>query len=103
MSKIAVIGDRDSIPVFNALGVTVFATSDPREAARRIAAWAKEDYAVIFITEKLAEESRQVIDVYRNEMTPAIILIPDSGGSRGTGLADIKQSVERAVGMDILK
>ena len=39
---------------------------------------------------------------YKDELTPAIILIPGKEGSLGLGMANIKKSVERAVGADIL-
>lgn len=103
MSKIGVIGDRDSILVFGALGVTVFPTSDFREASRRIAAWAKEGYAVIFVTEQLAAQMEQVFDQYKNNPDVALIMIPNNGGSTGIGLENIKKSVEKAIGADILK
>ena len=35
-------------------------------------------------------------------LTPAIILIPGKSGSLGIGMANVKKSVERAVGADIL-
>ncbi|HOP10459.1 MAG TPA: V-type ATP synthase subunit F [Oscillospiraceae bacterium] len=101
--KIAVIGDRDSILAFNALGVTVFATSDEREASRKIAELEKEHYAIIFITEPLAEKLEPVFAAYRNQTTPALILIPNNAGSTGKGLAAVKASVERAIGTDIFK
>ena len=39
---------------------------------------------------------------YKDELTPAIILIPGKEGSLGIGAANIKKAVERAVGADIL-
>ena len=43
------------------------------------------------------------IDKYKSKAIPAVILIPGKNGSTGAGLANIKKSVERAVGADILK
>ncbi len=103
MSKIAVIGDRDSILAFHALGLEVCATSDPREAARQIAALAKSDTAIIFLTEQLAAQMQQTLAVYQNRETPAIITIPNNSGSTGQGLAALKACVESAIGTDILK
>lgn len=103
MGKIAVIGDRDSILAFNALGVTVFATSDPKEAAREIAALAKSDTTIIYITEKLAIQMEKTLEVYKNKMTPAIIMIPDNRGSDGAGIRELRSRVERAIGTDIFK
>lgn len=103
MSKIGVIGDRDTVLVFGALGVTVLATDDFREASRKIAAWVREGYAVIFVTEPLAAQMQQVFDQYKSNPDVALIIIPNNGGSTGVGLANIKKSVEKAIGADILK
>ena len=38
----------------------------------------------------------------KDELTPAVILIPGKDGSLGIGMANVKSAVERAVGADIL-
>lgn len=102
MYRVAVIGDKDSVLAFKALGVEVYTVIDGNEASEKIKDLAKEEVGVIFITEKLAQEIPSTIDKYRDQMTPAIILIPGNTGSMGIGLADINKSVEKAVGANIL-
>ncbi len=102
MYKIAVIGDKDSILGFKALGISVFPTADIREASRTIHRLAKDKYAVIFITEQLARELDETIKSYEDSLTPAIILIPNNRGTLGLGMKGVKSSVERAIGADIL-
>lgn len=102
MHRVAVIGDKDSILAFKALGVEVHTVVDANAASDMIKKLAKEDVGVIFITEKFASEIQSTIDKYKEQMTPAIILIPDNKGSLGIGLADINKSVEKAVGANIL-
>lgn len=102
MYKVAVIGDKDSILAFKALGVEVYTAIDGSDAEKSIKDLAKKDFGVIFITEDLAKEIPSTIDKYRQEMTPAIILIPSNKGSMGIGLRDINKSVEKAVGANIL-
>lgn len=102
MYKVAVIGDKDSILAFKALGVEVYTAIDGSDAKKNIKELAKENFGVIFITEDLAKEIPSTIDKYRQEMTPAIILIPSNKGSMGIGLSDINKSVEKAVGANIL-
>ena len=102
MYKVAVIGDKDSILAFKALGVEVYTAIDGTDAKKTIKDLAKKEFGVIFITEDLAKEIPYAIDKYREEMTPAIILIPSNKGSMGIGLADINKSVEKAVGANIL-
>jgi len=103
MYKIAVVGDRDSILGFKALGLeTVFADTgdEARSAVHRLAA---QDCAVIYITEQLAQEIPGEIDRYANTARPAIILIPGKAGSLGIGIENINRAVEKAVGSNILK
>ena len=56
MYKIAVLGDRDSIYGFAALGLDTYPVYDPTEAVRTLRRLAEGNYAVIYITEALAAE-----------------------------------------------
>lgn len=101
MYKIGVMGDHDSIYGFAALGFDVFPVEGD-EAKKKLRELAESDYAVIYITEKLAKEMSEQLDRYRNEITPAIIQIPGVSGNTGEGIRDVHLSVEKAVGSDIL-
>ena len=50
MYKIAVVGDRDSVLGFQALGLSVFPVETAEDARRVIHATAKEAYAIIYLT-----------------------------------------------------
>ena len=103
MYKIAVIGDRDSVLGFKALGLdTVFADSgeEARTAIQRLVA---ENCAVIYLTEQLAREIPAEINRYTNALRPAIILVPGKTGSLGMGIENVNKTVEKAVGSNIFK
>lgn len=102
MYKVAVIGDKDSVLAFRALGVEVFTAIDSLEARRIIDRIAKEEYGIIFITEQLAKDIPDTIERYNNEVIPAVILIPSNRGSLNIGLDNINKNVEKAVGSNIL-
>jgi len=105
MYKIAVLGDRDSIYGFSALGLDIYAVSlsdDTFEAAKKLRELAEGGYAAIYIVESLAEKLKSEIQRYRSEMLPAIIPIPGVSGNSGFGMKMVSKSVERAVGSDIL-
>ena len=53
MYKIAVLGDRDSIYGFGALGLEVFPVEEAEAGARLIRRLAEENYAVRYVTEAL--------------------------------------------------
>ncbi len=102
MYKIAVLGPYDSIYGFATLGLDTFPVSDPEEGQKTLRHLASADYAVIYITEGLAAKLQDEIDMYKDKLTPAIILIPGISGNTGKGVRDVKKSVEQAVGSDII-
>jgi len=101
MYKIAVLGDRDSVMGFKALGLDTFFVEEADEARHTLHRVAKEDYAIVYITEQLAQLIPADIARYKTETTPAVILIPGKTGSLGLGAQALQTAVERAVGADI--
>ena len=100
--NIAVIGDWESVMGFKALGLDTYPVTSAEEAKAEIKRLAKTDCAVIYLTESLAKEIPEVLDRYKDELRPAIILIPGREGSLGIGRENIQRAIERAVGADIL-
>ena len=60
--KIAVIGDKDSVLGFRALGLNVFIPEEDIEIRKTIESLAKENYGVIFITEQTAKKAMEIYD-----------------------------------------
>ncbi len=102
MYRIAVLGDRDSIYGFAALGLEIFPVSDSEAGAHTLRRLAEQDYAVIYITEALAKDLDAELERYRESLLPAVIPIPGVHGNTGMGIRMVKRSVEQAVGSDII-
>ncbi len=102
MYKLGVMGDRDSIYGFAALGLDTFPIENTEDGVRILRNLAEGDYAVIYITEALQKELKSEIDKYRDRIIPAIIPIPGVSGNTGSGIADVMKMVEQAVGSDII-
>lgn len=103
MYKIGIIGDRDTVLGFMALGFSVHEASEPAEAVKKLQEMVRsEEYAVIFITEDLAFCMEEEIGRYKDLPLPAVISVPSRGGSTGYGMNNIRSAVQRAVGADIL-
>lgn len=103
MYKAAVIGDRQSVIGFRALGLTVAAALTAEEAAEALHRLAKSNHAIIYITDQLAALIPDEIAVYLDDPTVAVIPIPSKDGSLGIGDRELHRAVERAVGADILR
>ena len=102
MYKIAVIGDKASVLGFKALGLEVFPADDLEQAKETLHRLAKEEYAVIYLTETYGAGMSAEMAYYKDELKPAIILIPGREGSLGIGKDNLQKAIERAVGADIL-
>jgi V/A-type H+-transporting ATPase subunit F len=102
MYKIAVVGDQDSVLGFRALGLEVHSVDNVDQAKKVVHDLARDNCAIIYLTEQLAAQMQPEIARYKDMLTPAIILIPGKEGSLGIGMANVKTAVERAVGADIL-
>lgn len=101
MYKIAVIGERDVVLGFRAIGMETVPAENAAEAAEALHRMAKEGYAIVYITENYAPALSREIARYAEQRTPAVILIPGRDGSSGAAAAAVTAAVERAVGADI--
>ena len=103
MYKIGIIGERDSVLGFMAIGFSVHEAPDVETAKRLLHTLAKdESYAIIFIVENYAEAMSEDMARYKDVPLPAVVTIPGRAGATGYGLAAMKSAVERAVGADII-
>lgn len=103
MRKIGIIGERDSVLGFMALGFAVHEAASAEQAADILHALVKKDeYAVIYVVENYAVAIQEDIARYKDLPLPAITVIPGMQGTNGYGIANIRSAVERAVGADIL-
>ena len=99
--KIGVVGDKDSVLAFKAIGIDVFPVVEADEARIAVDKMAMNGYAVIFITEQVAVTIEETIERYNKQMLPAVI-ISSNQGTLNIGSKRISDSVEKAVGVNIL-
>ena len=103
MYKIGIIGERDSVLGFMALGFSVHEAQSAERAGEILRELVKSgEYAVIYLVENYAMALSEELAKYKDMPLPAITVIPGRAGSTGYGMASIKSAVERAVGADIL-
>ena len=102
-SNVAIIGDRDSIFCFHAVGVDVFPAEKPDDVKTVFDQVSKGGYSVIFITEQSAVHIEEKLREAAWKPLPSVILIPNNQGSLGYGLETLRDVVKKAVGADIMK
>ena len=102
-NNLAAIGSYEMVLPFQAVGVNTFVLDAENRAnfESTLEKLARENYAVVFIQEDLfVEFARKVEEIIDNYST-SVLPLPGPSGSTGAGLASIRGSVEKAVGMDI--
>lgn len=100
--KIGVIGEKEAILPFKLFGFEVHYGTDKKTIEEAVKKMAQANFGVIYITEATAKLIPETIARYKNEMTPAIVLIPNHEGTLGIGKQAIQDNVEKAVGQNIL-
>jgi len=100
-NKMAILGEGDSVLAFKAGGVDAFYASEREQAKDLLRKLAKE-YAIIFITDKLASQMDDLLKKFNNTPYPVIVPVPSGDGDSSYAMAKIKERMEKALGVDIL-
>lgn len=102
MLKVAVIGDRESVSGFKAIGMETFFADSKKDSPSLLKSLCEsQNFAVIFITEEYGEICKEIIRRYEDKTVPAIILIPGTRNNTGEGMNAVNLSVEKAVGSQL--
>lgn len=99
---VAVLGERDSVYGFSAMGLSAFSVEDVDDAKTKFRQLCRGDYAIIYVTEGIAQNINEEIEKTKDLIYPAVILIPGTFGNTGKGKLNVHKTVEKAVGSDIL-
>ena len=101
MSEIAMVGDRDSILGFKALGVSVFPAETRGEVISILRNLIQQEFKIAFITEQVAPDAETIADEMADRTMPVIMMIPSNRGSMGLGMQRMQELVRKAAGADI--
>ena len=99
---IGVLGDKESLLSFRSAGFEGL-RCDTRKEALDALSRAANSCGVIYVTEEVYKLIPDEIRGYDEKPVPAIIPIPGTRGSSGLSLELLYESVEKAVGSNILK
>lgn len=103
MHRIAVVGDRESIYGFSALGLETFFVEEKDAARRMINHLILDNCVVIYITEHLYKElADEIENINKGEIAVSIVPIPGIADNNGAGMNSLRKAVIQAVGSNIL-
>ena len=102
MSEIAMIGDRDSILGFKALGVEIFPVNAKSESTEALHQVIKQEFKVAFITEQMAPSPEEIASIIGDRTFPVVTMVPSNRGATGLAMQRLQMLVRKAAGADIL-
>jgi V/A-type H+-transporting ATPase subunit F len=99
----AAMGGYDLVMPFQAVGMetVVIGADNKASVPQLVMKYAHDRYAILFMEESLFAEFQSDVDAINENEDLSVIPIPNQAGSLGVGVASIRGSAERAVGMDI--
>ncbi|HCL56797.1 MAG TPA: hypothetical protein DHW82_07295 [Spirochaetia bacterium] len=98
---ILVVGQRDSILGFKTIGIKTLFWEEKTVSLKALKQNIDEGSKIIFVTENLFLDIKELMSFYFGKLYPVFIPIPDITGSQGLGYENIRQLVIRALGTDI--
>ena len=102
-SRVAVIGDSESIKGFAAVGFDIYECQDEHTAATTLKKLIDgSEYAIVFVTEQFFVGLEKERSKIAQSLTPAVVPLPSVTTSDGVGMARLSSFVEKAVGSDII-
>lgn len=102
MSRVAVLGERDAVLGFRSSGAVVLVADSAGEARDRLTQVLKEDFAILLVTEWVAEALESELAPIYEQPKPVVTVLPDARGTGGQATEFLRKRVERAVGANIL-
>ena len=103
MYKIAIIGNKEIISLFNLFSFNCHYVDDAQQAREKLLGFKKdEEHAVVFITENYAEKMLDVIEEFSHQVLPSVIILPTNVESSGINNERLKNLAIKAVGADVM-
>jgi V/A-type H+/Na+-transporting ATPase subunit F len=104
-SKIAIIGDQDTVTGFMLGGIKEgYPVDNIEDAGKILEELVKKDYSIIITTEKIGDDLREKINILTSERAlPMIIEIPDKTGSIERETDPLRELIKRVIGVEMVK
>ena len=103
MTKAYVIGEKHQILGFKGVGFEILAIADAGQLADALFQLSRNhDIGLILVTESVAKDGRPAIDDFRSRSPAIVVVIPTHEGSMHLSLNEMRTTVERSMGIDLL-
>ncbi len=101
MKDIYAIGAKDSVLIFQSLGIDSFVVKDEAKLKAKIEKLS-QNAKIIFISESLSPFLSDVVNKYKQDIYPILLFVPLEGIKSNRGIEKLRKDVEKAIGMALI-
>lgn len=102
MHRIAVVGEKDTIYGFATLGFEIFSAKNSVEAKEIVRRLMNENFAIIYLSESIIADFFDELSALSANSLVSIVPIPGLAEKTNLGMENLRNTVIKAVGTDIL-
>lgn len=103
MSKAYALGEKHLIMGFKGVGFEIIPLEDSSGLMHALTDLSRnQDVGILLVTESIAGENPRAIEEFRHRSSAVLTIIPTHEGSKHLSFQEIRKSVERSLGLDIL-
>lgn len=99
--NIAVVGVREEVLPFIAMGATVFITRDPDAARKAVLDFSEKGHPVILVSDDLIRDMGDILDRFSSSPIPAITSIPGKPGVTSFTDERMTNMIKQAIGLNL--
>ena len=103
MSKAVAVGEKHLILGFKGVGFEIVPIDDSTKLMHELNTLSRDpEIGLVLITESMAEDAPRAIEEFRGRSSAVVTIIPTHEGSRHLSFQEVRRSVERSLGIDLL-
>jgi V/A-type H+-transporting ATPase subunit F len=103
MSKAVAVGEKHLILGFKGVGFEIVPIEDSGKLMHALSTLSRDPEAgLVLVTESMARDAPKAVEEFRERSSAVLTIIPTHGGSEHVSFQEMRKSVERSLGIDLL-
>ncbi len=103
MSKAVAVGEKHLILGFKGVGFEIVPIDDSQKLMHELNTLSRDpEIRLVLVTESMAREAPKALEEFRERSPAVLTIIPTHEGSEHVSFHEIRRSVERSLGIDLL-
>ncbi len=103
MSKAVAVGEKHLILGFKGVGFEIVPIDDSEKLMHELNVLSRDpETGLVLVTESMAKDAPKALDEFRERSSAVLSIIPTHEGSQHVSFQEMRRSVERSLGIDLL-